>query len=121
MARSVSRPSRIAGLALGVGAALTLALAAVTFVLLPFVAPFAVMEAAAGIRVFGGRLRSAWLGIPGSLIGLWLGIGMIDGIAGPVAVASVAAHAIALVATAAVGLGQIDAPKPRPPGDISAR
>ena len=120
MARSVSRRSRIAGLALGAGGALALALAAVTFFLLPFLAPFAVMEAVAGIRVFAGRLGSAWLGIPGSLIGLWLGIGMIDGIARPVAVASVAVNAIALVVTAAVGLGQIDAPKPRPPDDIPA-
>lgn len=124
MARSVFGPLRIAGLALGAGGALTLALAAATFFLLPFVAPFvapfAVMEAVAGIRVFVGRLGSAWLGIPGSLIGLWLGIGTIDGFAGPIAVASVAANATALVVTAAVGLSSLGVPGPRPPGDIAA-
>jgi hypothetical protein len=121
VARSVSRPSRIAGLALGAGGALTLALAAATLFLLPFLAPFAVLEAVAGIRVFAGRLGSAWLGIPGSLIGLWLGIGTIDGFAGPIAVASVAVNAMALVVTAAVGLSSLGVPGPRPPGDIPAR
>lgn len=121
MTRSVSRLSRIAGLTLGAGGALSLALAAATFFLLPIVAPFAVLEAVAGIRVFGGRLGSAWLAIPGSLAGLWLGLGMIDGIAGPIAIASVAVNAIALITTAAVGLGPLDLPKPRPAGDIPAR
>jgi hypothetical protein len=99
----------------------TLALAAATFFLLPFLAPFAVLEAVAGIRVFAGRLGSAWLGIPGSLIGLWLGIGTIDGFAGPIAVASVAVNAMALVVPAAVGLSSLGVPGPRPPGDIPAR
>ena len=121
MARSVSRPARIAGLALGAGGSLTLALAAATIFLLPFLAPFAVMEAVAGIRFFAGRLGSAWLGIPGSLVGLWLGIEMIDGFAGPIAVASAAVNAIALVVTVAVGLTPRDVPEPRPPGDIAAR
>lgn len=120
MASSVSRSARIAGLALGAGGALTLALAAATLILLPLLAPFAVLEALVGIRGFAGRLGSAWLGIPGTLIGVWLGIGMVDGLAGPIAVASVAVNAIGLVATTVVGLGPLDVPEPPPPGGTPA-
>jgi hypothetical protein len=111
MIRSVSRLSRIAGVGLSAGGALTLALGAVIFFLLPFVAPFAVIEALVGVRVFVGRLGSAWLALPGGLIGLWLGVGMVDGFAGPIALASIAVNATALVVTAAAGLRPMSVPR----------
>ena len=120
VAGSVSRLSRIAGLALGAGGALTLALGAATFFLLPLIAPFAALEAVVGIRVIAGRLGAAWLAIPGSAIGLCLGIGTIDGFAGPIAVASAVVNGIALVVTTTVGLREPDVPESRSPGSRGA-
>lgn len=118
MAHPVSRLSRMAGVALGAGGALTLALGAAIFFLLPFVAPFAVIEALIGVRVFAGRLGSAWLALPGALIGLWLGAGMVNGLAGPIALASIAVNATALVVTAVAALRAMTAPEPGRSGDI---
>ena len=114
VAHSVSRLSRIAGVALGAGGALTLGLGAVIFFVLPFAAPFAVIEALVGVRVFAGRLGSAWLALPGALIGLWLGAGMVDGFAGPIAFASISVKASALVATAVAALRPMAGATTRP-------
>lgn len=105
-------------MALGAGGALTLALGAAIFFLLPFVAPFAVIEALVGVRVFAGRLGSAWLALPGGLIGLWLGVGMVDGFAGPIALTSIAVNATALIATAVASLRPMTVPEPSRPSGI---
>jgi hypothetical protein len=62
-------------------------------------------------------MGSVWLALPGGLIGLWLGVGMVDGFAGPIAVASIAVNAAALAATVVAGLRPMIVPEPSPPAD----
>jgi hypothetical protein len=83
---------------MAIGAPLTLALGAATFVLVPFVVPVAVLQAIAGVKVYAGRLRWCWVGVPCALIGLWLGLVMTSGLAAPVAWASLALNAIGIAA-----------------------
>jgi hypothetical protein len=77
---------------LAVGASLTLALGAVLFFLVVFVAPVALLQAIAGLRVYAGRLRWLWIAVPCALVGLWLGLAMTAGIAAPIAWATVAVN-----------------------------
>src|SRR4249920_468761 len=80
---------RAAGLALAPGAPFTLALGAALFFLVWLLAPIAIVQAIAGLRVYGGRLRWRWPGVLCAFVGLVLGVALTSGFMWPIALGSI--------------------------------
>jgi hypothetical protein len=93
-----SRLYVVAGVAMVIGASLSLALGLLLFFLTFVAAPFAILQAIAGLRLTKGRMGWLWIGIPCALGGWWLGAAFTDGIAAPIGWASVAVNLFAIVA-----------------------
>jgi hypothetical protein len=96
---------RAAGLALAFGAAFTLALGAPLFFLVWLFALIGIVQAVAGLRVYGGRLRWRWPGVFCAVVGLVLGIALTSGFAWPIALGSIGVNSIAIVAALLVRPG----------------
>ena len=95
---------RVAGLALAVGASLTLASAGVLLIGTLFVLPVAVVQIVVGLRTYRRWSSLAWIGVGCAIWGIWLGLLMTTGIVAPIAWMSVVVNALAVVTSVAIAV-----------------
>jgi hypothetical protein len=95
---------RVAGLALAVGASLTLASGGVLLIDTLLVLPVVVVQIVVGLRMYRRWSSSAWIGVVCAIWGVWLGLLMTTGIVAPVAWVSVVVNALAVAASIAVAV-----------------
>ena len=95
---------RVAGIALVVGATLTLASAGVLLIDTLFVLPGAVVQVIVGWKTYRRWSLWSWVGVGCAFWGVWLGLLMTTGIVGPIAWGAVVVNVLAVATSVAVAV-----------------
>jgi len=87
---------RLSGLAFAAGGALTLGLGAALWFVSLVVAPVAIIQMFAGIKLWAARPRWRWVAVATALFGIFLGAMLSGGVMAPVALATMGCEVIAI-------------------------